>query len=78
MTIFFMSISGLVDNLHNFENLTPEEKEARKQLLEKHVSQLGVILLRAVDFLKEVYQLWSIRNFLYEYSVTLYRNPPSL
>ena len=52
-----MSISGLVDNLHNFENLTPEEKEARKQLLEKHVSQLGVILLRAVDFLKEVYQL---------------------
>merc|ERR1719400_1696355 len=48
---------GIGDLLYDFDTLTEEEKKVRVVTLKKHVSQLMVVILRAVDYLKEVYLL---------------------
>ena len=48
---------GIGDLLYDFDNQTEEEQKIRLVTLKKHVSQLMVVILRAVDHLKEVYRL---------------------
>ena len=48
---------GIGDLLSDYETLTEDEKKVRVVTLKKHVSQLMVVILRAVDHLKEVYLL---------------------
>ena len=48
---------GIGDLLYDYETLTEDEKKVRVVTLKKHVSQLMVVILRAVDYLKEVYLL---------------------
>lgn len=48
---------GIGDYLYDFDLQDEEEQLKRKEILKKHVSQLMIVLLRAVDHLKEVYRM---------------------
>ena len=48
---------GIGDQLYDFDAQTEDEKNRRLKILRKHVSQLMIVILRAVDHLKEVYRL---------------------
>jgi hypothetical protein len=48
---------GISDHIYNFDSQTDAEKERRVKILRKHVSDLMIIILRAVDHLKEIYLL---------------------
>ena len=48
---------GIGDQLYDFDTQTDDEKQKRLKILKKHVSQLMIVILRAVDHLKDVYRL---------------------
>lgn len=48
---------GIADTLYDFDNQLPEEKERRKKVLEKHVSDLMIVILRAANHLHEIHRL---------------------
>ena len=48
---------GISDILYDFDTLSEDEKQIKIVKLKKHVSDLMVAILRAVDHLKDVYRL---------------------
>ena len=48
---------GIGDTLYDFDTQSEEEKRARIVTLKQHVSQLMIVILRAVNHLKDIYRL---------------------
>ena len=48
---------GIGDILYDYDSLSEEDQKNSLVTLEKHISQLMVVILRAVDHLKDVYKL---------------------